>query len=134
MSCSRTTTQWRRWGSNPRPLGLESSTLQLSHCAPSRVHMKQKVTNTICQEHFLNYLTYKLPMLTHILPFLLWYHNKVCESLRQKPTVWLSTKTNEKKIVKEWPVLRHTICQHARLTIRWPSSLAIFFLLCLKND
>ena len=28
--------QWRRWGSNPRPLGLESSTLQvpLSHCAP----------------------------------------------------------------------------------------------------
>ena len=34
MSCSRTTTQWRRWGSNPRPLGLESSTLPLSHCAP----------------------------------------------------------------------------------------------------
>ena len=28
------TTQWRRWGSNPRPLGLESSTLPLSHCAP----------------------------------------------------------------------------------------------------
>ena len=27
------TTQWRRWGSNPRPLGLESSTLLLSHCA-----------------------------------------------------------------------------------------------------
>ena len=34
MSCSRTTTQWRRWGSNPRPLCLESSTLPLSHCAP----------------------------------------------------------------------------------------------------
>ena len=33
MSCSRTTTQWRRWGSNPRPFGLESSTLPLSHCA-----------------------------------------------------------------------------------------------------
>ena len=28
------TTQWRRWGSNPRPLSLESSTLPLSHCAP----------------------------------------------------------------------------------------------------
>ena len=28
-------TQWRWWGSNPRPLGLESSTLPLSHCAPS---------------------------------------------------------------------------------------------------
>ena len=27
-------TQWRRWGSNQRPLGLESSTLPLSHCAP----------------------------------------------------------------------------------------------------
>ena len=34
MSCSRTTTQWRRWGSNLRPFGLESSTLPLSHCAP----------------------------------------------------------------------------------------------------
>ena len=29
------TTQWRPWGSNPWPLGLESSTLPLSHCAPS---------------------------------------------------------------------------------------------------
>ena len=27
------TTQWRRWGLNPWPLGLESSTLPLSHCA-----------------------------------------------------------------------------------------------------
>ena len=26
--------QWRRWGSNPQPFGLESSTLPLSHCAP----------------------------------------------------------------------------------------------------
>ena len=32
------TTQWCRWGSNLRPLGLKSSTLTLSHCAPvSRV-------------------------------------------------------------------------------------------------
>ena len=35
VSCSRTTTQWRRWGSNSRTLGLESSTLPLSHCVPS---------------------------------------------------------------------------------------------------
>ena len=28
-------TQWRRWGSNQRPLGLEWSTLPLSHCAPT---------------------------------------------------------------------------------------------------
>ena len=34
VPCSRTTTQWRLWGSNPRPLGLKSSTLPLSHCAP----------------------------------------------------------------------------------------------------
>ena len=34
VSCSRTTTQWGPWGSNPQPLGLKSSTLPLSHCAP----------------------------------------------------------------------------------------------------
>ena len=34
MSCSKTTPQWRRWGSNPRLLGLESRTLPLSNCAP----------------------------------------------------------------------------------------------------
>ena len=28
------TTKWRRWGWNTRPLGLGSSTLPLSHCAP----------------------------------------------------------------------------------------------------
>ena len=28
------TTQWCWWGSNPRPFGLESSTLPLSHCTP----------------------------------------------------------------------------------------------------
>ena len=35
MFLLKDTTQWRRWGSNPRPFGLESSTLPLSHCAPS---------------------------------------------------------------------------------------------------
>ena len=29
------TLQWRRWHSNLQPLDLESSTLQLSHCAPT---------------------------------------------------------------------------------------------------
>ena len=28
------TTQWCRWGSNPRPHDMESSTQPLSHCAP----------------------------------------------------------------------------------------------------
>ena len=31
MFLLKDTTQWRRWGSNPQPLGLESSTLPLSH-------------------------------------------------------------------------------------------------------
>ena len=43
MSWSRTTTQWRRGGSNPRPFGLESSTLPLSHCAPYWCEVKQTV-------------------------------------------------------------------------------------------
>ena len=34
MFLLKDTTQWRRWGSNPQPFGLESSTLPLSHCAP----------------------------------------------------------------------------------------------------
>ena len=34
MFLLKDTTQWRRWGSNPRPFGLESTTLPLSHCAP----------------------------------------------------------------------------------------------------
>ena len=34
MFLLKDTTQWRRWGSNPRPFGLESCALPLSHCAP----------------------------------------------------------------------------------------------------
>ena len=34
MFLLKDTAQWRRWGSNPRPLSLETSTLPLSHCAP----------------------------------------------------------------------------------------------------
>ena len=37
------TSQWRRWGSNPRPLGLESSTLPLSHCPPLARIYKRKL-------------------------------------------------------------------------------------------
>ena len=37
MFLLKDTTQWRRRGSNLRPFGLESSTLPLSHCAPSRM-------------------------------------------------------------------------------------------------
>ena len=34
MFLLKDTTQWRRWGSNPRSFGLESSALPLSHCSP----------------------------------------------------------------------------------------------------
>ena len=37
MFLLKDTTQWRRWGSNPRPLGHESRSLPLSHCAPCGV-------------------------------------------------------------------------------------------------
>ena len=41
-SHAKATRQWRRWGSNPQPLGLESSTLPLSHCAPKILYMTDK--------------------------------------------------------------------------------------------
>ena len=34
MFLLKDTMQWCRWGLNPRPFGLQSSTLPLSHCAP----------------------------------------------------------------------------------------------------
>ena len=34
MFLLKDTTLWRRWGANPGPLGLELSTLPLSHCTP----------------------------------------------------------------------------------------------------
>ena len=40
MFLLKDTTQWRQWGSNLRPLGLESSTLPLSHCAPYNLGWK----------------------------------------------------------------------------------------------
>ena len=48
MSCSRTTTQWRQWGSNLRALGLESSTLPLSLCTPI---MLVQHTTMVCLSH-----------------------------------------------------------------------------------
>ena len=36
------TAQWRRLGSNLRPLGTDSSTLPLSHCAPDSCCIERK--------------------------------------------------------------------------------------------
>ena len=41
------TTQCRRWGSNPRPFGLEWTTLPLRHCAPKAVDNPLFVYETI---------------------------------------------------------------------------------------
>ena len=46
MFLLKDTTQWRRWGSNRRPFGLESSTLPLSHCAP-RSWVKHSTTEPL---------------------------------------------------------------------------------------
>ena len=45
-------TQWRRWGSNPWSLGLESSTLPLSHCAPISRHEAAKMMNPECPAEY----------------------------------------------------------------------------------
>ena len=37
MFLLKDTTQWRRWGSNPRPFSLESNTLPLSHRTPAKL-------------------------------------------------------------------------------------------------
>ena len=55
MFLHKDTLQWRRWRSNPLPLGLESSTLPLSHCASLYV----------C--NFFVWILYEIPcLLSHI--------------------------------------------------------------------
>ena len=46
MLLLKDTTQWRRWGSNPRPFGLESSTLPLSHCAPEHACLQKTIKSS----------------------------------------------------------------------------------------
>ena len=41
------TTQWRQWDSNLQPLGLESSTLPLSHCATSTANLCYRLKHGI---------------------------------------------------------------------------------------
>ena len=49
MFLLKDTRQWCRWGSNPQPLGLESSTLPLSHCVPLTTSLVQGIVeNTWC--------------------------------------------------------------------------------------
>ena len=48
-------TKWRRWGSNPWPLGFELSTLPLSHCAPHSLRWYLKKTSSKNKVSFLFY-------------------------------------------------------------------------------
>ena len=67
------TTQWRRWGSNPWPFGLESSTLPLSHCAPS--YLSKVGTRGLLiwkikyldHQNWENLIRYKSKAVTHLL-------------------------------------------------------------------
>ena len=54
MFLLKDTTQWRRWGSNPRPFGLESSTLPLSHCAPTCIYSNALQINFINKANTMN--------------------------------------------------------------------------------
>ena len=71
MFLLKDTTQWHRWGSNPQPLGLESSTLPPSHCDPA--YCRSKV---LLQESFLQYfrplLSYHLSLWPLLLSIFEW--------------------------------------------------------------
>ena len=54
MFLLKDTTQWHRWGSNPQPLGLESSTLQLSHCAPVEYLVTSNNQRAITHHYFMH--------------------------------------------------------------------------------
>ena len=55
------TTQWDWWGSNPQALGLESSTLPLSHCAPTKCCALNGVIRAAeFQPHSRNYSIWQL--------------------------------------------------------------------------
>ena len=49
VSCSRTTTQWRRWGLNPQPFGLES----LYHWATALPYIVQQKVKTQMKCHII---------------------------------------------------------------------------------
>ena len=71
MFLFKDTTQRHRWGSNPRPLGLKSSTLPLSHCGPVCPDMadRQKMCKT--DYHFLSTSSNIMGFIITIIGFLI---------------------------------------------------------------
>ena len=72
VSCSRTTTQWPRWGSNPWPFGLVSSTLPLS-------------SNSSFDPYPANLFVQKMPFAYYICCT---YSNALKKISSQKQTLW----------------------------------------------
>ena len=57
MFLLKDTTQWHRWGSNPRPLSLESSTQPLRSllefiCGQSFSRIGDKIASRLCHDHY----------------------------------------------------------------------------------
>ena len=76
----------------------------------ARVHIKQKVTNTICDDQSSYPLIYRRHLPLHIFERVfnifqmpVWYRDSVCELFRQMGTVGVIAKNIVKKIGKEKP-------------------------------
>ena len=102
LGCSKTTAHWRRWGLNLPLLGLESSTLPLSHHASNE---------GLCISMWPHIL---LNQITHcVLPEFLWYCNEgLCISLWRFVYFYVtSPKLSHKKFHPLWPTWRSVILQ-----------------------
>ena len=84
MFLLKDTTQWCRWASNPWPIGLMSSTLPMSHCAPQTSMLTTSFfkiyiwESTHCTGTFIseNRLVGKLLLILYIyMQFIWWWYN-----------------------------------------------------------
>ena len=83
-------TQWRRWGSNPQPLGIEPSTLPLSHCTPHRPNViKLCSCSTQLSTKFIMLINVKMPTIIVLLTFISMINTK-SESLKDRIIKFLS--------------------------------------------
>ena len=92
VSCSRTTTQWHRWGSNPQHLSLESSTLPLP--LPYSEKHSQIVLALI-------YYWYPFPMLSEskIIYLLFFIYSEDSEIWPSANNMWIYSRNNAKDLL-----------------------------------
>ena len=100
------TTQWHWWGSNPQPLGHESSAQPLSNCAPSRLARKNRlhVNSFVCLFDLILYVPSAIFQLNRdgsswVEPVLSWDkcvllkdHNAVTPVMLESPAPWSRVK------------------------------------------